>query len=282
VSPSDPLLLANGVPLPRCGFGTAPMQGEVAERAVAEAIGAGYRLIDTAEHYENEEAVGRGLRAGGVDRDELFVTTKFDRQWHSEEGPSQAFDVSAWRLGLEVIDLLLIHWPNPDLDRYVEAWRGMIRLLEDGRVRAIGTSNFTPTHLGRLIEATGVTPHVNQIQLNPWVPREAERAFHERHGIITQSWGPLGQGWGHDDGQSLLEAPAVMTAAEAHERSPGQVLLRWHLQLGVCAIPKSQTPSRIRDNLDLDGFELSTNEMAAIGALDRSSEAMIDPDTRGH
>lgn len=278
----DAVELANGVRLPRRGFGTAPMQGEVAERAVAEAITAGYRLIDTAEHYENEEAVGRGLRASGVDRDELWVTTKFDRPWHSEEGPSQALDASARRLGLEVIDLLLIHWPNPDLDRYVAAWRGMIRLLEDGRVRAIGTSNFTPTHLSRLIDETGVAPHVNQLQLNPWIPRHAERAFHERHGIVTQSWGPLGQGWGHDDGESLLDAAPVVAAAQAHERSPGQVLLRWHLQLGVVAIPKSQTPSRIRENLDLDGFELSDSEMAAIGELERSSEMMVDPDTFGH
>lgn len=166
MSASDPVRLSNGAAMPRCGLGTANMRGDLAERAVRDAIEAGYRSIDTAEAYRNEDAVGRAIRASGVPRGELFVTTKFDRHWHREDGPRQALDASLGRLGLDTLALLLIHWPNPDLGRYVDAWRGMVDLLEEGRVCAIGTSNFTPEHLTRLIEETGVAPHVNQVQLN--------------------------------------------------------------------------------------------------------------------
>ena len=281
MSPSDPVRLSNGVAMPRCGFGTANLRGDVGERAVLDAIEAGYRSIDTAEAYGNEDAVGRAIRSSGLARDELFVTTKFDRHWHREDGPRQALAASLERLGLDTVDLLLIHWPNPDLGRYVDAWRGMVDLLEVGQVRAIGTSNFTPEHLAHLIDATGVAPHVNQVQLNPWVPRHAERAFHDANGIVTESWGPLGLGWGHDRSTSLLDEPPVAAAAEAHGRTPGQVLLRWHLQLGLVAIPRTQHAARMRENLDLDGFELTTEEMQAITGLERAGVA-VDPETTGH
>jgi 2,5-diketo-D-gluconate reductase A len=281
MSPADPVRLSNGVALPRCGFGTANLRGSIGERAVLDAIEAGYRLIDTAEAYHNEDAVGRAIRASGVPREELIVTTKFDRHWHHEDGPRQALEASLERLGLDTVDLLLIHWPNPALDRYVDAWRGMLALLDQGRVRAIGTSNFTPDHLTRLIDATGIAPHVNQIQLNPWVPRHRERTFHARHGIVTESWGPLGLGWGHDRSASLLGEAPVIAAAEAHGCTPAQVVLRWHLQLDLIAIPRTRRAARMQENLDLDGFHLTVEEMEAIGTLEREGVA-IDPETTGH
>ena len=281
MSSSDPIRLSNGVAMPRCGFGTANLRGDVGEQAVLDAIAVGYRSIDTAEAYGNEDAVGRAIAASGLPRDELFITTKFDRHWHREDGPRQALAASLERLGLDMVDLLLIHWPNPSLGRYVEAWRGMLDLLERERVRAIGTSNFTPEHLTRLIDATGVAPHINQIQLNPWVPRHDERAFHDANGIVTESWGPLGLGWGHDRSTSLFDEPPVAAAAEAHARTPGQVILRWHLQLGLVAIPRTQHKERMRENLDLDGFHLTDEEMEAITALERDGVA-VDPETAGH
>jgi 2,5-diketo-D-gluconate reductase A len=280
---TDPILLANGVPMPRRGFGTAPMTGDEATQAVTTAIEAGYRLVDTAEAYGNEEAVGRGIVRSGVDRDELFVMTKFNRAWHHRAGPSQALTSSLERLGLGHVELLLIHWPNPDLNGYVDAWAGMIELLESARVRAIGTSNFTPAHLTRLIDATGVAPHVNQLQLNPWIVRSKERAFHAAREIATASWGPLARGWGHEGlTGDLLAEPAVVEAAAAHERSPGQIVLRWHLQLGVVVTVKSSSADRIRQNYDIDSFTLSDKEMARISALDRGGEGIVDPDRFGH
>ena len=279
----EPIVLANGVSMPRRGFGTAPMVGDEATRAVSVAIEAGYRLVDTAQAYGNEDAVGRAIRAGGVDRDELFVTTKFNRDWHHRAGPAQALAGSLERLGLDRVDLLLIHWPNPDLDGYVAAWEGMLELLEAGDVRAIGTSNFTPAHLQRLIDATGTAPHVNQLQCNPWITRAAERAFHEANGIVSESWGPLARGWGHDElTGDLLADPAVVDAAAAHDCTPGQVVLRWHLQLGLVATVKSATPERIHENFAIDGFVLSDDEMARITALDRDGAGIVDPDEFGH
>lgn len=268
--------LPHGADMPRLGLGTWPMDSAEAERVVADAIGAGYRLVDTAEAYGNEDGVGRGLRGSGVPREELFVTTKFDRRRHGTELAAQAFERSADRLGLDQLDLLLIHWPNPAQDRYVQAWDGLARLLESGRVRAIGTSNFTPAHLDRIIAATGVVPDVNQIQLSPLLTRDASRAFHERHGIVTQSWSPLGRG------PEVLTAPVTRRIAEDIGRSPAQVVLRWHLELGLTAVPKSSDPARLRQNLDVLDFSLTGDDVAAISALDRGEAAAIDSDTVGH
>ncbi|MCC5948916.1 MAG: aldo/keto reductase [Nitriliruptoraceae bacterium] len=283
MSTLEPATLTNGITMPRCGFGTAPMVGEEATAAVTTALEAGYRLIDTAEAYGNEDAVGRAIRASGIPRDELFVTTKFNRDWHRRSGPAQALGGSLERLGLDRVDLLLIHWPNPGLDGYVAAWEGMLALLEAGQLRAVGTSNFTPAHLQRLIDATGMAPHVNQLQCNPWIVRDRERAFHDANGIVTQSWGPLGRGWGHDElTGDLLTDPAVVAAAQAHDRTPGQVVLRWHLQLGLSVTAKSATPERIRQNLAVDDFTLTDDEVARITALDRGGAGIVDPDVFGH
>jgi 2,5-diketo-D-gluconate reductase A len=276
VTAAPTVTLAHGVAMPALGLGTWPLDNLEAEATVAAAIAAGYRLIDTAENYGNERGVGRAVRASGVGRDELFVTSKFDGRWHSVEGVRKAFARSARRLGLERIDLFLIHWPLPARGRYVEAWRGLIRLLEDGDVRAIGVSNFKPAHLERLLAATGVAPHVNQIQLNPWIVRAAERRFHAAHGIVTESWAPIGKGG------DLLAEPAVVRAARRHGRTPAQVVLRWHLQLGLVAIPKTAHPRRLVENLDVFDFALDADEMAEISALDRGGEGVVDSDVFGH
>jgi 2,5-diketo-D-gluconate reductase A len=268
--------LANGVEMPALGFGTWPLDDREAETWVAAAIEHGYRLIDTAENYRNETGVGRGIRASGIDRAELFITTKFNVEWHGEKEVEQAFTNSAGRLGLDYIDLLLIHWPVPWRGRYVDAWRGMVRLLDAGKLRAIGVSNFKPHHIDSLIEATGVVPHVNQVQLNPHVPRQAEREYDAAHGVVTEAWAPLAKG------KDLLREAAVLEAAANHGRTPAQAVLRWSVQLGNVPIPKTVHAERLAENINVFDFELSAVEMAAISALDRGGEGAVDSDTSGH
>jgi 2,5-diketo-D-gluconate reductase A len=268
--------LADGVAMPALGFGTSPMGDEQAEAAVAAALRAGYRLIDTAENYRNESGVGRGIRSSGVDRDGVFVTTKLNKRWHGEAGAREAFANSAERLGLERIDLLLIHWPNPRQDRYVDAWRGLIQLLEEGKVRAIGVSNFKPAHLDRLHDETGVTPHVNQIQLDPTHSRAEERSYHAAHGIVTESWSPIGAGG------DLLAQPTIVDLARRRSKTPAQIVLRWHVQLGLIPIPKTSKPSRMGENIDVFDFELSEGEMAELVGLDGRGEGVVDSDRYGH
>jgi 2,5-diketo-D-gluconate reductase A len=253
------------------------MDDRQAERAVAAALEKGYRLIDTAENYGNERGVGRGIKRSGVPRSEVFVTTKFNKRWHGVELVPQAFERSAANLGVDYIDLLLIHWPNPRQGRYVEAWQGLIRLLEQGLVRAIGTSNFKPAHLDRLLAETGVVPDVNQIELNPYVARVETREYHEKHGIVTESWSPIGGG-----SNAVLNHAVVSGIASHHGRTPAQVVLRWHLQSGLVAIPKSSHPERMRENLEVFDFTLSGEEMAAISGLDEGEAAATDSDVFGH
>jgi 2,5-diketo-D-gluconate reductase A len=275
-TPVPTLPLVNGARIPHLGLGTWPLDDAAAEKAVAAAVESGYRLVDTAENYGNERGVGRGLRASGVPREELFVTTKFNRRWHSVDGVREVFEQSAERLGLDHIDLLLVHWPNPDQNRYVEAFEGIVALLREGLVRAAGVSNFTPEHLRQVIDATGVTPDVNQIQLNPYVAQVRWREVAAQHGIVVEGYSPLWRG--HD----LLDEPVVTAAARAHGRTPGQVVLRWHVQLAVVPVPKSADPRRQAENLAVFDFALTDEEMAAISALDRGSELATDPATFGH
>ena len=267
--------LASGVDMPVLGLGTWPMDDRQAERTVAAAIETGYRLFDTAEAYGNERGVGRGIRASGIDRDRLFVTTKFNRRWHGEREVREAFANSAERLGLDRIDLLLIHWPNPQQGRYVDAWRGMLRLLEEGRLRAAGVSNFKPAHLDRLLAETGVAPHVNQIELNPFAARVEERRYHTDHGIVTESWSPIGQGG------ALLRDPTIRELAEANGRMPAQVVLRWHVQLGLVAIPKTSRLERLEENLDVFDFVLTDEDMERLAELD-GRDRVTDSDRYGH
>jgi 2,5-diketo-D-gluconate reductase A len=270
------ITLANGVAMPALGLGTSPMGDRQAEEIVAAALRAGYRLIDTAENYRNEAGVGRGIRASGVDRDDVFVTTKFNERWHGEAEAQQAWANSAERLGLERIDLLLIHWPNPRKDRYVEAWRGLLTLLESGKVRAIGVSNFTTTHLDRLLEQTGVAPHVNQIELDPTHSRPEQRAYHAAHGIVTESWSPIGAGG------DLLANPTIVELARRRSTTPAQLVLRWHVQLGLIPIPRTSKPERLDENSDVFDFELDQTDMDELTALDGGDEGVVDADRFGH
>jgi 2,5-diketo-D-gluconate reductase A len=266
--------LSNGAAMPRLGLGTSPMNDADAERAVGQALEVGYRLIDTAENYRNEVGVGRALK--NIPRDEVFVTSKFNKRWHSVEGARTAFEASAEKLGVSYLDLLLIHWPNPDQDRYVEAWRGLIALREAGLVRAIGTSNFKPSHLQRLIDETGVAPEVNQIQLSPLWTKQENRDFHAEHGIVTEAWSPIGRGG------DLLNHPSVVEAARAHDRTPAQIVLRWEVQLNVVPIPKSSDRTRLEQNLSVFDFELTDDELAKLSALDGSGSTPADSDRAGH
>ena len=250
--------LNDGTRLPAVGLGTWPMSDAEAERAVAEALGLGYRLVDTATNYRNESGVGLGIARGGVPREEIVVTTKLPGRDHGYEETLASFEASRRRLGLEYVDLYLIHWPLPRVDRYVDSWRAMIKLREDGLVRCIGVSNFTPGHIERLEKETGVLPSVNQIELHPLFPQEEMRAFHTAKGIVTESWSPLGRG------SDLLDDPALVSIAEDLGVTPGQVVLRWHIQLGAVPIPKSWDPGRQRANLDVFGFELDAGQMRAV------------------
>ncbi|MER5895129.1 aldo/keto reductase [Streptomyces sp. NPDC001876] len=251
--------LNDGRSVPAVGLGTWPLDDEAAEQAVAGALGLGYRLVDTALNYRNETGTGRGIARSGVPREDVFVTTKVPGRHHGYEETLASFEESRGNLGLEYVDLYLIHWPLPGVGRYVDTWKAMIKLREEGLVRSIGVSNFTAAHLARLEQETGVLPAVNQIEMHPLLPQEELRAVHAAKGIVTESWSPLARG------RKVLEAPEVVAAAGAHGVTPGQVVLRWHTQLGAVPIPKSADPGRQRENLDLFGFELTPEELSRIG-----------------
>ncbi|MBZ6084699.1 aldo/keto reductase [Streptomyces olivaceus] len=257
--------------MPQLGFGVWQVPDDEAQTAVAQALEAGYRSIDTAAIYGNEEGTGRAIAASGLAREDLFVTTKL---WNSDQGYDstlQAFDTSLAKLGLDYLDLYLIHWPMPAREKYVDTYKAFEKLLADGRVRAIGVSNFLPDHLERLIGETSVLPAVNQIELHPHLQQHASRELHAEQGIATEAWSPLGSGKG------ILEIPAIVAIAQKHGRTPAQVVLRWHLQLGNVVIPKSVTPSRIKENIDVFGFSLDTEDLAAISALNEDRRLGSDP-----
>lgn len=267
--------LNDGAVLPAVGFGTYPLRGQDGIDAIVSALRVGYRLLDTAVNYGNEEEVGEAIRRSGVPRDEVLVTSKIPGRHHGYDDAIRSTKESLHRLGLDYLDLHLIHWPNPRVGKYVEAWRALVDLRKQGLVRSIGVSNFTEEHLNRIMEATGVTPAVNQIELHPYFPQAEMRAVHERLGIRTEAWSPMGKR------QAPFDEPPVADAARRHGVTPGQVILRWHLELGNLPIPKSATPERQRQNLDLDGFELTDDEVAAITALGRPDGRLFggDPDT---
>lgn len=265
------LRMYNGLEIPQVGFGVFLVPPEETKQAVAEAIKAGYRLIDTAQGYRNEEGVGAAIAESDVPRDELFITTKLANSEQGYDTTLAAFDGSMKKLGLDVLDLFLIHWPQPMFDQYVETWRAFERLLADGRVRSIGVSNFEIPHLQRLLAETDVKPTVNQVELHPEFPQEELRAYHDEHGILTESWGPLGQGKG------LLENPDIVEVARRRGRTPAQVVLRWHVQIGCVVIPKSVHPDRIRENIDLFDFELDDSDMADIAGVRTGQRLGGDP-----
>ncbi|MFG2823022.1 aldo/keto reductase [Kitasatospora sp. NPDC048365] len=270
--------LNNGAEIPQLGFGVWQVPDAEAAPAVRTAIEAGYRSIDTAAIYENEAGTGKAIAEAGVARDELFITTKLwnsgTRDWSGVQGRDavrKAFDTSLDLLGLEYLDLYLIHWPRPMHGSFLNIWQAFEELLADGRVKSVGVSNFGTVQLEALLKESSVVPVLNQVELHPHFPQHELRAFHAEHGIATEAWSPLGQGKG------LLTEPALVKVAAKHGRTVAQVVLRWHLQSGVVAIPKSVTPSRIRENLDVAGFELDAEDMAAIAAVETGERLGPDP-----
>ncbi|MER6310921.1 MULTISPECIES: aldo/keto reductase [unclassified Streptomyces] len=267
------ITLNNGIAMPQLGYGVWQVEDDQAFTAVGQALAAGYRSIDTAAAYGNEEGTGKALAASGLPREELFVTTKLWNSAHGYDAALRAFDASLTKLGLEYVDLYLIHWPVPSKGLYIETYKALEKILADGRAKAIGVSNFLPEHLQRLLGETSVVPAVNQIELHPHLQQEESRAFHVRHGIATEAWSPLGQGRG------LLDDPTIGRIAAKHGRTPAQVVLRWHLQIGNVVIPKSVTPSRIVENIDVFGFELDGDDFAALAGLETGSRLGPDPAT---
>jgi 2,5-diketo-D-gluconate reductase A len=264
--------LAGAVSIPQFGLGVFQVPPEKTFENVTTGIAAGYRHIDTAKAYGNEAEVGQAVRASGLAREDFFVTTKLWNDDHSDA--VAALKTSLGQLEMDHVDLYLIHWPAPTQDRYVQAWRGLIEAQEAGLVRAIGVSNFQPAHLRRIIEETGVTPAVNQVELHPLLAQPGLRREHADRGIVTEAWSPLAQG-------AALTEDAVVEIAEEHQRTPGQVVLRWHIQLGNVVFPKSMTPERIEQNIDIFDFELTTEELDRISALDRGERTGPDPDAFG-
>ena len=259
-----------GVSVPQLGFGVWQVPEDEVDSAVATALEVGYRHIDTARIYANEEGVGRALAASGLPRDDVFVTTKVWNDDHHRV--REAFDASMERLGLDVLDLFLIHWPAPGQDAYVDAWRQLLELQESGRVRSVGVCNFHVPHLERLLDETGVLPSINQIELHPYLQQEELRTFHAEHGIVTEAWSPLASG------KEVLGDATITQIAAKHGVTPARAIIRWHLQLGNVVIPKSVTPSRIAENFDVFGFELDADDLQAIAALDRGMRTGPNPD----
>ena len=260
--------------LPQIGFGTYQLQGEECVSAVRAALDAGYRLIDTAALYENEAEVGRAIRESGIPREEIVLTTKIRGRNHGFDEAQEACRESLRKLGMDYVDLLLIHWPNPMNDRYIDTWEAMVELKDDGLTAQIGVSNFTPETLERIIARTGVSPLVNQIELHPYFQQEAMRELHTKLGIQTESWSPLGRK------SNLMTDPVLVSIASEHGVTPAQAALRWNIQLGNIPIPKSTTPARIAENFDVFRFELNEGDMLALATLDRGATlGTLDPNT---
>ncbi|MGH3458384.1 aldo/keto reductase [Aeromicrobium sp.] len=269
-----PLLdLNDGNQMPALGFGTYKIIGPDAPELIGSAIDAGYRLLDTATRYDNEVEVGEAVRASSVPRDELFVTSKLPGADHGFDEARRSFEGSLERLGLDRLDLFLIHWPQPPIGKFVETWRAFIRLRDEGLVSSIGVSNFLPGHLDRLVDETSVAPAVNQIELHPFLPQNEQRVADFRLGTVTQSWTPLGRR------TELLDRREITETAEKHGRTPAQVVLRWHLDLGAAPIPKSATPERFRSNLDVFDFALDDDDLERIATLETGKRIGGDPAT---
>jgi len=268
--------LNNGTSIPQLGLGTASLNDAEIEPVIVTALGLGYRHIDTAAKYDNEVGVGRGIRAGGVPREEIFVTTKLDGPYQGEDRAIAGLDACLDRLGLDYVDLLLMHWPLPQRGLFVDTWRTFEKLTESGKARAIGVSNFKPAHLQELMAQTSVVPAVNQIQLSPQHPRLDHREFDAEHGIVTESWSPLGAGKG------MLEDPLLEQLGTVHGKSPAQVVLRWHVQNGMVVIPRSRDAGRLKQNLEVFDFELNDAELLALDKMAGTAGPGVDSDVDGH
>jgi 2,5-diketo-D-gluconate reductase A len=266
------ITLNNGVTIPQLGFGVFQIEPDKTADAVTTAFDAGYRHIDTAQMYRNEAGVGEAIARSGLPRDEVFVTSKLNNDSHDPEVAAAAFDRTLEALGLDHVDLFLIHWPLPTIGDFVETWHAMEEFYRSGRARAIGVSNFQPHHLRRLIDGSTIVPAVNQVEVHPYLTQSEVRAFDAEHGIATEAWSPIAQG-------KVLDDPTIVRIAEAHGRTPAQVTLRWHIQRGDIVFPKSVTAKRIRENLALFDFELDDVDVAAIDGLNRDERTGPNPDT---
>ena len=266
------VVLPGGVTIPQVGLGVFQVPPEETAATVRAALEAGYRHIDTAQGYGNEEGVGAGIAASGVAREEVFVTTKLDNDSHGADSAVPVLEESLRRLGTDYVDLYLIHWPLPALDRYVATWRGFQEASRAGKARAIGVSNFQIPHLERLAAETGIMPAVNQIELHPLLQQAELRRYHQEHGIVTEAWSPLAKA-------EVLDHPLLVELAERHGRTPAQVVLRWHIQLGNVVFPKSTSPERMSENIDVFDFALDEQDVDAIAGLDKGYRTGPDPDT---
>jgi 2,5-diketo-D-gluconate reductase A len=270
------LRLNDGHSIPQIGLGTASLKDDTVAPVIVTAVEAGYRHIDTAFRYGNQRGVGKGIRDSGIPREELFVTTKLDGEFQGNERAVAGLDECLRQLGFDYVDLLLIHWPLPQRDEYISTWKTFEKLVAAGKVRSIGVSNFKPAHLDRLLAETTIRPAVNQIQLNPRITRPEQRAYDRAHDIVTVAWSPLGQG------SDLLNEQTLATIAATYGKTPAQVVLRWDIDLGVVAIPRSSNRERLAQNIDIFDFTLTADEIAAISALDTGAEKRVDSDTMGH
>ncbi|HEY0576160.1 MAG TPA: aldo/keto reductase [Pseudonocardia sp.] len=266
--------LNNGVEIPQFGFGVFQVPPDQTAQAVLQAFEAGYRHIDTAQMYRNEEGVGQAVAESGLPRDEVFITTKLNNNGHGYESAISALDESLKKLQLDYVDLYLIHWPLPHLNRYVETWKGFEKLLADGKARSIGVSNFQPAHLDRLAAETDTVPAVNQIELHPRLTQVELRKYHKAHGIATEAWSPIAKG-------EVLGDPVITSLAEKYGRTPAQVVLRWHVQIGNIVFPKTVNPDRMRENINVFDFELAADDVASIESLNTNYRTGPDPDTFG-
>lgn len=272
---SEPVVVLNdGRSMPSLGFGTWTISDREAEEVVRKAIQTGYRLIDTAAAYGNEDGVGRAIAACGIPRDDLFVTTKVWNDSHGFDRTLSAFDESLGRLGLDVVDLYLIHWPVPSQGRFVETWKALIRLRDEGRAQSIGVCNFQPEHLHRLLDETGVTPSVNQIELHPFFQQTELRSIHRDRGIVTEAWSPLAKA-------RFLDHPVLVEIARKHGKTPAQIVLRWHLENEIVAIPKTVHEERMKENFSIFDFSLDPEDRRGLEALDRPHRISNDPYTFG-
>ena len=267
--------LNNGVEIPQFGFGVFQVPEDETVQTVRAALDAGYRHIDTAQMYGNEEGVGQALQESGLSRDDVFVTTKLNNDGHGYDAALKRLDGSLAKLGTDHVDLYLIHWPRPHDDRYVDTWRGFEKAAAEGKARSIGVSNFTVAHLDRLAAETGTVPAVNQVECHPRFTQDELRAYHREHGIATEAWSPIGQGKG------LLDDPVLATLGEKYGKTPAQVVLRWHIQLGNIVFPKSMHVERMRENIDVFDFELGDDDVAAVSDLNVDGRQGPDPNTFG-
>jgi 2,5-diketo-D-gluconate reductase A len=264
--------LNNGVEIPQFGFGVFQVPPEETAEAVRAAFDAGYRHIDTAQMYENEEGVGQALAESGLSRDDVFLTTKLNNDGHGYDTAQSALDASLQRLRTDHVDLFLIHWPRPSDNRYVETWRAFEKVAAEGKARSIGVSNFTVAHLERLAAEADTVPAVNQVELHPHFTQPDLRRYHDEHGVATEAWSPIGQGG------DLLQDPTLASLAEKHGKTPAQIVLRWHVQLGNIVFPKSMRPERMRENIDVYDFALSDDDVRAVSSLDQGDGGRMGPD----